>query len=570
MVEIPVNGQQTSSQPQPSGKRSASALVALGILFSRISGLVREFVFGTFFGIGGVSDAFNMATRLPNVLQMLLGEGTLSASFIPVYSSELEKDEEEAGKIAGAIAALLALVAALIVVVSVVFAETIVSVMASSWRDDARFDLTVTLLRIIFPSAGLLVLSAWCLGILNSHRQFFLSYVAPVLWNIAQIGSVSIAVLAFGVGDFTGDVVELQDIDRNIDVLGDLGRVAAWGFFAGSALQFLVQVPSVWKLTKGLRIRLDLQRKGVREVLRRFSGAVVGRGVVQISALADLMLAGFLTAGAVTALGKAQVLYIMPISLFAVSIAASELPELSRMTSNEDIKNRAQAGFGRILFFISFTALAYLLLGDKIVGTLFEYGRFTADDTLLIWFALGAYALGLIPSAVSRLTQNTMWSRGDTAGPARIAIVRVIISIAIAASVMLLFDRIGTTDVRDVLPTLYDGGDTKEKLRFGAMGITLGSAVAAWVEAILLWRLADRTVPGVSPLAPLRDLLPALGGAAVVAIAMRFVTDDLWPPLAAALAVGLSGLTYLVICRVRGVKEVDLILAGPLRRFRSR
>lgn len=564
-----MSGQPTSPEPTPPKKRSASALVALGILFSRISGLVREFVFGTFFGIGGVSDSFNMATRLPNVLQMLLGEGTLSASFIPVYSSELEKDEEEAGRIAGAVAALLALVAAAIVVISVVFAEPIVSVMASSWRDDARFDLTVSLLRVIFPSAGLLVLSAWCLGILNSHRQFFLSYVAPVLWNIAQIGSVTAAALVFGVGDFVGDPTDLQDIDRNIDVLGDLGRVAAWGFFAGSALQFLVQVPNVAKLTKGMRIRLDVKRKGVREVLRRFTGAVVGRGVVQISALADLFLAGFLTAGAVTALGKAQVLYIMPISLFAVSIAASELPELSRMTSNREIKDRAQAGFARILFFISFTALAYLLLGDKIIGTLFEYGRFTSDDTLLIWFALGAYALGLIPSAVSRLTQNTMWSRGDTAGPARIAVVRVVISITIAAIVMWFFDRIGTQDVRDALPTLYDDGDLKESLRFGAMGITFGSAVAAWVEAILLWRLADRTVPGVSPLAPLRPLLRPLGAAAVVALAMRFVTDDMWPPLGAALAVGLSGLTYLAVCRARNVAELDLLLVGPLKRFRS-
>lgn len=564
-----MNTEQTPPEQPAPQKRSASALVALGILFSRISGLVREFVFGTFFGIGGVSDAFNMATRLPNVLQMLLGEGTLSASFIPVYSSELERDEEEAGRIAGAVAALLALVAALIVIVSVVFAEPIVSVMASKWRGDARFDMTVSLLRVIFPSAGLLVLSAWCLGILNSHRQFFLSYVAPVLWNIAQIGSVTVAALFFGVGDFTGDATELEDISRNIEVLGNLGRVAAWGFFAGSALQFLIQVPNVWKLTKGLRFRLDLKREGVQEVLRRFTGAVMGRGVVQISALADLFLAGLLVTGAVTALGKAQVLYIMPISLFAVSIAASELPELSRMTSKSQIAERAQAGFGRILFFISFTAMAYLLLGDKIIGALFEYGRFTSDDTLLIWFALGAYSLGLIPSAVSRLTQNVMWSQGDTAGPARIALIRVIISITIAASIMWFFDRIGTADVRDALPTLYDEGTLKEKLRFGAMGITLGSAVAAWVEALLLWRLASGRIDGVSPLRPLKPLLPALGAAALVAVAMRFITDDLWPPLAALLAVGFSGVVYLAVCWVTGVPQISLVLVGPLKRFRK-
>lgn len=550
--------------------RSASALVAIGILFSRVAGVIREIVFSAFMGVGGAADAFGFATRIPNVLQMLLGEGTLSASFIPVYSGELEKDEEEAGRIAGAVASLLALTAAIIVILSWIFARQITWAIMLGRTDDPRFELTVTLLRIIFPSAGLLVLSAWCLGILNSHRQFFLSYVAPVLWNIAQISAVAIAALFFSVGDTSGLTSEsLKEDVVNVEVLGEIAKVAAWGFLAGSALQFLVQVPSVRRLARGLKFGLDNKREGVREVIRRFGGAVSGRGVIQISAFADTILAGAITTGAVAALVKAQILYILPISLFAISIAASELPELSRLKSPEDIRKRGENGFAQICFFVSFTALAYVLLGDKIVGTLLERGEFNSDDTLLVWFTLGAYALGLVPSAVSRLTQNTLWSQGDTAGPAKVALVRVIIAIAIAATAMQFFDQIGTDDVRDLLPTLYDEGTRNDALRFGAMGITLGSAVAAWVEAVLLWRLAERAVPGVSPLAPLRKLLPALAVSAVVALAMRVVTNDMWPPLAAVLAVGLSGLTYLVVCRVRGIKEVDLVLAGPLRRFRS-
>ncbi|MGI9606086.1 MAG: murein biosynthesis integral membrane protein MurJ [Acidimicrobiales bacterium] len=549
--------------------RSASVLVAAGILISRISGVVRESVFGAFFGVGAVADALGVATRVPNVLQMLLGEGTLSASFIPVYSAELDRDEEEAGRIAGAVAALLALTAASIVVVSIIAAEPIAWVMAYGFRDEANFDLAVTLLRIIFPAAGLLVLSAWCLGILNSHRQFFLSYVAPVLWNIAQIGAVVGALVFFGVGDVDLDARALTDPTANVDALGDLAQVAAWGFFAGAALQFLVQVPRVRQLARGLRFRLDLGREGVREVIRRFSGAVLGRGVVQISALIDTFLAGLLVTGAVTALVKAQVLYILPISLFAISVAAAELPELSRLTDTGEIRDRAQDGFRRILFFVSFTALAYLLLGDKIVGTLYERRFFTADDTLLVWFAVGAYALGLIPSAASRLTQNTLWSQGDTSGPARIAIVRVVISVVIAVAVMWFFDDITTADVSDALPTLDDDTGVKDDLRLGAMGITLGSALAAWIEAILLWRLARTAVPGVSPLRPLRQLVPALGAAAAVALVFRFLTDDVWPPLAMVLSVGAAGVAYLLAARANGVREVDLVLIGPLRRFRQ-
>ena len=546
--------------------RSASALVALGIMFSRVSGLVREAVFGAFLGVGGAADAFTMATRVPNVLQMLLGEGTLSASFIPVYSSELERDEEEAGRIAGAVAALLALVAATIVIFSWIFAPQIAGIMGRGFTDEGRA-LTTTLMRIIFPSAGMLVLSAWCLGILNSHRQFFLSYVAPVLWNIAQIGAVVGAALFFGVAD-VADGVDLSDPDANVGALGDIATVAAWGFFVGSALQFLVQVPNVRKLTTGLKIRLDLKRKGLRQVVSRFGGAVLGRGVIQISALMDTFLAGLLVTGAVTALGKAQVLYILPISLFAVSIAAAELPVLSRLTDLDEIRDRAQAGFQRITFFVAFTSLAYVLLGDKIVGTLYERGQFNSDDTLLIWFALGAYALGLLPSALSRLSQNALWSQGDTAGPARVALVRVVIAIAIAAGVMRWFDQIGTADIRDALPTLYDRGELNTELRIGAAGITFGSAVAAWVEAILLWFMARDAVPGISPLRPLKPLLPSIAAAAVVAILFRFGTDDLWPPLAALLSVGFAGLAYVGVAWLRGVEETNLVLVGPLKRYR--
>ena len=195
---------------------------------------------------------------------------------------------------------------------------------------------------------------------------------------------------------------------------------------------------------------------------------------------------------------------------------------------------------------------------------------FTSDDTLLIWFTLGAYALGLVPSAISRLTQNTLWSQGDTRSPARVAVVRVTIAIAIAAVAMQLFDRIGVDDVRSAVPTLFDGGTQNSSIRFGAMGITLGSAIAAWVEGVLLWRAADRAVPGVSPLRPIKALIPAITAAAVVALIMRVVTDDMWPPLAMILSVGLSGVTYLVVCRITKVKALNVLLLGPLKRFRIR
>src|SRR6266567_3622010 len=165
------------------------------ILLSRLAGFLRLRAFAYYFGLkSDAADAFNAAFRIPNFLQNLFGEGALSASFIPVYARLLaEGDEEEAGKVAGAVGALLALLVSLLCLVGVLVTPWLIDIIAPGFSGPKR-DLTIALVRIFFPGAGLLVLSAWCLGILNSHRKLFLSYAAPVMWSGAMIGTL----LVFG------------------------------------------------------------------------------------------------------------------------------------------------------------------------------------------------------------------------------------------------------------------------------------------------------------------------------------------------------------------------------------
>ena len=171
-------------------------MVAAGILLSRIIGLVRNRVFAHYFGTSDAADAFNAAFRIPNFLQNLFGEGVLSASFIPVYAGlRARGDEAEARLVASAIAALLGLATAVLVLVGILFTPWLIAAIAPGFTGEKR-EVTIRLVRILFPGAGLLVLSAWCLGVLNSHRRFFLSYSAPVLWNLAIIASL----IAFGRG----------------------------------------------------------------------------------------------------------------------------------------------------------------------------------------------------------------------------------------------------------------------------------------------------------------------------------------------------------------------------------
>ncbi|HEY0565120.1 MAG TPA: lipid II flippase MurJ, partial [Terriglobales bacterium] len=160
----------TAAKPRTSG----SALVAAGILLSRLAGLVRERFLAHYFGISMYADAYRAAARIPNYLQNLFGEGVLSASFIPVYSKLLAAgDEEEAGRTAGAVGAILALITSVLVLIGVFAAPFMTTLFAAGFTGQQR-DLTIQLVRILFPGVGVLVFSAWTLGILNSHRRFLL------------------------------------------------------------------------------------------------------------------------------------------------------------------------------------------------------------------------------------------------------------------------------------------------------------------------------------------------------------------------------------------------------------
>ncbi len=296
----------------PSDLRRHASLVAAGILLSRIAGLVRDRVFAYYFGNSDAADAFKAALRIPNFLQNLFGEGVLSASFIPVYAGLMAKEErQQADDVAAAVFCLLALVISLLVLVGVLVTPFLIDAIAPGFKG-AKRELTIGLVRVLFPGAGLLALSAWCLGILNSHRQFFISYTAPVVWNLMMILSLVV---------FGGSYEQFP-----------LTKILAWGSVAGSLLQFGVQLPSVVRLLHRFRLSLGLSMEGVRTIVRNFVPVFFSRGVVQISAYVDAFLASLLPTGAVAALTYAQTLYILPVSLFGMSVSAAELPVLSSTT----------------------------------------------------------------------------------------------------------------------------------------------------------------------------------------------------------------------------------------------
>jgi putative peptidoglycan lipid II flippase len=557
------------------GRRN-SGLVAAGILLSRLSGLVRERVVGYFLGRSFAADAFVAAFRIPNLLQNLLGEGVLSASFIPVYSRLLhEGREEEAGRTAGAVLGLLTAVAGGVAVVAVVLAGPLVALLTPGLEPATR-QLATSLLRIIVPGIALLVVSAWCLGVLNSHRRFFLSYVAPVVWNLAQIVAV-----------VTAGVLLLDDLgapaQAGPDVLSGLARALAIGTLVGGLLQVVVQAPAVLRLVQGVRPSLRRDLPGVRDTLRAFGPVVAGRGVVQLLTFVDLVLASLLATGALTALQKGQILALLPISLFGMSVAAAELPELSTAGpgDRERLGRRLDAGLERIAFYVLPTVVAFVVLGDAVVGALFQTGAFDLRDTQVVWVVLIGSSVGLVASTSGRLLQSALYGTGDTRGPATLAVVRVVIAAGLGALLMLQFDRLVLTgegigiglapgtSLPALSPLPADVRATTTLAHLGAAGLTLAAGISAWVEFRLLrelvhLRLGHRVRVGG---AARGRLVAAAAVATVVALASRVVVAGLHPIPAATFALGATGAVYVTVCAFLGVPEARALLDAARRRL---
>jgi putative peptidoglycan lipid II flippase len=522
--------------------------VAAGILLSRISGLVRESVFATFFGVSLYADVFRAGLRMPNALQNLLGEGTLSASFIPVYAELLEEGrEEDAGRVAGAVFALLLAVAGFLALIGIILAPAIVSIFLPGFTGEKRA-LTIGVTRIIFPMTGILVLSAWALGILNSHRKFFISYVAPVLWNGAMIGTM---VLLGGTMDLAG-----------------LTQALAWGALLGGALQFAIQVPWILKLERSLKIRWDTKRREVRETVRNAGPAVVGRGVVQISGYVDTFLASFLFNGALAAIGFAQVLYMLPVSLFGMSVAAAELPELARqrMAPAEELRVRANKGLQRIAFYVVPSLVAFLLLGDVLVAAIFQRGRFDTSQTTLVYVVLIAFSIGLLASTGTRLLSSTFFALRDTRTPARYAIVRVITAATLSAIFMTQFEPIEVLGI----PAGIFGGLRIGDQPLGAVGLAAGSGLAAWVEWALLRRALRRKIGkvGAGAGAVTRMFIAALAGAAA-GWGVRLLLPGIHPVALAAAVFSVYGLVYFGVAALLGLDEIHGV-ATRVRRMMGR
>ncbi len=429
------------------GRRAAT--VGSGILLSRITGFLRDLVIARFFGTTVPADAYAAALKIPNILRNLLGEGSLSAAFVPIYSSSLEGGADKdgsSGRLARRVLGRLILLAGILSALGVVLAPWLTRLVAPGFDQEASA-LTADLVRVLFPMAGVMILAAWCLGVLNSHRRFFLPFAAPVLWNLAQVAGLLLGA-RFG--------------------WSPLIHVLAWSTLAGSLLQLAVQLPTARRLVGGLMPLFDRGSGSVRRVMRNMVPVAASQGIFQVASFTDVLLASFLPAGAVVGLYYAQRLAYLPLSLFGVSVATAALPEMSRDSAPAALRARLVNGYFQILFFVLPAAVALILFGDLVVRIVFQRGEFGEQSTQLVSGILIAYAVGLVATSSVKLFASGFHAMQDTKTPMRLAAISVLIGIGLGAGAMLAMRGAG----------------------FGALsaaGLALGGSAGAWLNLALLW-----------------------------------------------------------------------------------
>lgn len=525
-------------------EKNGALLVGLGIFLSRISGLIRVRVFAHYFGNSDAGDAFNAALKIPNFLQNLFGEGVLSASFIPVYANLIanthnEKQNQdnqiEAARVASIIGSLLFITVSIIVLLGILATPFLIDVVAPGFTGEKKL-VTIKLVKIIFPGTGLLVMSAWCLGILNSHRKFFLSYVAPVVWNAAMIATLFI----FGSGNTQYDLAE----------------ILAYGLILGSFLQFAIQIPSALKLIKYFWPSLNTKIANARIVIRNFFPVVISRGVIQLSAYIDSILASLLPMGAVSTLAYAQTLYLLPISLFGMSISASELPAMSSIRGTVDeinifLQKRLEAGLRKIAFFIIPSVCAFIFLGNILVSAILQSGKFIEADVNYVWMVLIGSTVGLLASTLGRLYSSTFYSLKDTKTPLKFAFVRVLLTTVLGY--LFAFP----------LPKLLG-----LEASWGTAGLTASAGLSGWVEFYLLRKSLNNIIGDTSLKISYQV---KLWSCAIIASVVGFTvktTLNYGPIVSAFIIFSFFGVTYFYVSYLLKIDESKIIIDKILKKVK--
>jgi putative peptidoglycan lipid II flippase len=405
------------------GLLRSAGIVSVAIAVSRLTGLVRESVLGWLFGASAVFDAYVLGYRVPNLARDLFAEGALSAAFVPTFSRYLAtKSKEEARELSNITATLLMVVVGSICILGMVFSGAFVNLFAPGFHAvPGKFELATQLVRIVFPFLLLVALAAQAQGILNSCHQFGIPALSSSLFNIASVVS------GLALGYWLGPRLGISPVHG-----------MAFGVVFGGLAQLAFQLPAVWRAGFAWRPRWNLQHEGVLHILKLMGPAVLGGAAVQINLLVNTNFAtglrdasGHIMNGPVSWLSYAFRFQQLPLGLFGISIASATLPRIARSAAHHnyaEFRDTLSRSITMILLTTVPSSVGLMILGESMIGLVYQHGRFLAYDTHQTALALSCYAVGIASYSIMKLLAPAFYALGDAKTPMLVTVASVLVN----------------------------------------------------------------------------------------------------------------------------------------------
>ncbi len=410
----------------------------LGTLSSRILGFVRDILIANYFGAAGLTDAFFVAFRIPNLFRRLLGEGALSAAFIPVFS-EYEAKGEDLRKIINSAFTTLLLVLVILLLLGETFTSWFVYIISPGFKRDPHiFELTVRLTRITFPYIFFMGMAILIGAALNYKRDFFYTSVSPVFLNISLIAAILLR------NNFENPIFAL-----------------AWGVFIGGVFQIILHFVGAFRLNVFPSISLKLFSQPVKEAFKLMLPATAGLAIHQINTFVDTIIASFLPVGSISYLYYANRLFQLPLALFGIGVGSVLLPVVSQCIANgqrtETVEN-VRYSVGLVLLVNVPAALGLIVFSKEIVDLLFRRGAFGYESVSGTAYALSMYALGLAVISVNKVLVSLYHGHKDMLTPVKASFVAFLANVVLNIILVFPLKHAGlalATSLASVLQLLY-------------------------------------------------------------------------------------------------------------------
>lgn len=551
---------ETHSEPvtkQTSVARSAG-IVSIAVMFSRVLGLVREMIFARYFGAGFLNDAYQVAFRIPNVLRDLFAEGALSAAFVKVFTDyQVNKSEQEAWKLASLVMNALAVVLSVITILGILFSRQFVDLIAKGFSPE-KAALATTLTQIMFPFILLVALAAVAMGVLNTKGIFGIPASASTVFNVVSI-FVGLGMAYWLSGGGWLNSASQDAVPPTTAQWAIIGM--AIGTLIGGAAQFLMQVPSLFKIGFRFSPVLSFTDEGVRKVMALMAPAILGTSAVQINVLVNTFFVSDINGG-ISWLGYAFRLMQFPIGVFGVAVGTASVPVLSRMASEgkfDDFRRTLSSSLKLVFLLTLPSACGLIVLGQPIISLIYEHGgKFTAADTNMTALALAGYAIGLTGYAAIKVLSPAFYALNDAKTPMIIALC----SIAVNA--------LASYGFRQVL----------DSYGYGHVGVALATSSVALVNFFALALMMRKRISRIDGGEIIASFLKIAVASIVMSVvcyfsyhflANQFVAKTLIAKFVEALVpIALGGITFILMAKVLHVEEVSKLYNSFARKIGGR